>query len=91
MTSFGELAAFIGNGVANVIVGDPIITGILCLVLVLVVIWSVGIGKDGALVIVVPLILLFASQSFFPAGTTVIVWMILGIIAFLIFMRIIEG
>ena len=59
--------------------------------MVLVVIWSVGIGKDGALVIVVPLILLFASQSFFPAGTTVIVWMILGIIAFLIFMRIIEG
>jgi hypothetical protein len=91
MTSFGELAAFIGYGITNIIIGDPIVTAILCVVLMIVVLWSVGIGKEGALIIVVPLILLFASQSFFPEGTTIIVWMILGIIAFMIFMKIIEG
>jgi hypothetical protein len=91
MTSFGELAAFIGNGIANVIVGDPMITAILCIILVIVVIWAVGIGKEGAMVIIIPLILLFASQSFLPTGTSIIIWMILGIIGFLIFMKLIEG
>ena len=91
MTSFGELAAFIGNGIANIIVGDPIITGILWVVLVMVTLWSVGLGKEGAVVIVLPSILLMASQLFLPAGTSIVVWMILGIIGFLIFMKIVEG
>lgn len=90
MSSLAEIVGWIGAGVVNTIFGHPIFAAIFVILFIMVILWAVGVGKDGVVVIVVPLILLFASYSFLPEAVSLITWMIIGIMAFLIFIRLLE-
>lgn len=90
MTTVADLFNFIGNGMVNLIFGNPLLTAIFVFMFMAIGFWKVGVSKDGVIVVFVPLVVLFGTNSFFPQATVIVTYMIIGIMMFLIFMKILE-
>lgn len=90
MTSLSELANLIGNGVVNLIFGNVLLTGIFIMIFMMTIFWKFGVSRDGAVVVIVPLFLLLAGYQFLPQAMGLIVWLMIGIMMFMIFVKIFE-
>jgi len=90
-TTVGSLGNQIAGNLNNLIFGDPLLTAIFVVVFMSVVFYKWGVSRDGALVVLVPLILLFASYSFFPEAVRLMTWLIIGIMVWIIFTKLLGG
>jgi len=90
MTGLSELANFIGNGIVNLIFGNVLLAGIFIMIFMMVLFWKFGVSRDGAVVVIVPLFLLLAGYQFLPQAISIIVWFMIGIMMFLIFVKLFE-
>lgn len=90
MTGLAEIAGLIGNGVVNLIFGNVVLAGIFVMMFVMIMMWRFGVSRDGAVVVIVPLFLLLAGNQLLPEAMGIIVWFMIGIMMFLIFMKLFE-
>ena len=85
MVTVQNLTEFVGNGLINILFGDVIITGIVGTLLLLTLLIRNGVSIDASIVIVLAWLFVAGFGYIFPEAFTLMVWFVIGILAFLIF------
>lgn len=90
MSNIGSFAGMIQESMLGVVFGNALLSGVILLVIFMAVLWYIGMPMDAVIVIMVPLIIAFAGYSMLPLDIAIVLWLGIGFIGFLIFMKLMR-
>ena len=79
------LSTVVSEGLIGIVFGDVIMAGIVLMVLFMVAAWMINVPMDAAIAIILPLFFAFGAYSLLPMELTIIIWVAIGFVMFLIY------